>query len=1360
MAIDYSTLSEEELQDIVDSKPKTYEASDYHFGGLHPDVKQRWESMALDYFNATGEPLRMQSGYRSTEHQARLYAKDPTSGYVAPPGNSTHEQGLAIDLDRAQVPKLEKLGLIDKYFNRPLMGQTASGIKEPWHIEHPEARTNPIFATRAEQKAEKVAAKVPLDYTKMTDEELQQIAGQGSTNQNIDYSKMTNEELTAIASSAPSEIYRKYQEAGKGQSILDQQMLSTPAESTRKKGIGESAKGVLMDTLEIANAPFYPLEKLKELTVSGLEKVGGPFAPIKAPLLTGEFANVVPDNNAERDAFLQRYPQFDSLVPPSTNPDVEYNLAKTLPEVAMLLALPRYGKMLGEGISATEKLLPMLHKELPAGEIISALAGRVPRTTVGETVSPMADLADIGASESRVMKNLMNLRGASPEQPLPSWARAGLRPQYGEGFGSVGLEAELGQVENVKQYLLDKMSVSPEMVGEYSMPLSIRPTPPEIPPVVIPPKTPIVNQAILQGLGVPTRTPPPNELLEAALGRGDQPASRTLEGLTKVGIAGAGAVGTGAILSPQESQAGVPPNLIAAVGELAGMGVESGKPLIEAVTNLAAKHGVEGTKLFQTYNIYKNSGGLEELLKGLPEGFAKVGEAAALSGKVAIPVSPGSPTMPVPPVTPYPTTVAEFADSIVGIKKPGKGIFEIPDNLTVPQIDPVAPKLTRDMSRFDLERSPNIVSSNHLGAENNLVGDYAQGAINFQNTTPTVSRIFSNIVGKLGLQKDIKASEKEVKEVLGPLFSEWQGVVKPEIQIASQLKTEKEYLAKLGSNTTEAAESALRVVDLEAALKDAKIQTQGVLADIYNRRGLAIEQLGAKYANVRIKAAAEGEDWAKALVTPEEQLAVDQTRKYLDITASRMNQQGMKTLQDPNKSYVPYIFQTGEYGDTGGVPFAERLWYGSKNKPTTEWLDFIARTPGSKDWFPLWHQSMESYIPAVERKLAFNPFLRKWTPEINEWRATDMRNAAEWGAGFINRNMSGESSNMLAQGLDKLTNLEYFHYLAGSLSTAFLHLFKSLQTPMWHGFTPTLKAVGSMARVLGDTPERAIYNNFIQARLLTKALTQAPGMNTFLEPAWWQGVVGKALNSPILNPTRITEAWDRGLNTFATIHSGIKAGAQASTINRAVLESTMLLNFQGFSMPRTMTAPGMRLLTQFQGTPLKLVENKIDLIMKALTRSTDIYGRSDYNKLIRFLVLTGLTVSAGEGMGFDLFKHAGLHIPFTSETAKGDLTLAASPIIKNMATIATEGPEAGLKQVFSYWGPVQKHLEDYIPQKYGESKVQQILGVPNEGWQEEGRQAREIQEMKSARSKMRKGLKSSGRMGSPHDFLLGLLGGD
>ena len=117
--------------------------------GIHPDVSTQFQNMAKEFYEKTGEPLKVWSGYRTTEHQARLYNKDPSSGMIAPPGRSYHEKGLAIDLDKTQVPKIEKLGLLDTYgFTRPVLHKG-----ETWHIE-------PTWA-RAEKKMEATAGSLP-----------------------------------------------------------------------------------------------------------------------------------------------------------------------------------------------------------------------------------------------------------------------------------------------------------------------------------------------------------------------------------------------------------------------------------------------------------------------------------------------------------------------------------------------------------------------------------------------------------------------------------------------------------------------------------------------------------------------------------------------------------------------------------------------------------------------------------------------------------------------------------------------------------------------------------------------------------------------------------------------------------------------------------------------------------------------------------------------------------------------------------------------------------------------------------------------------------------------------------------------
>lgn len=100
--------------------------------GLHPQVAAALDSLLA----ASGGRVYLVSGYRSTERQAELWAEalarygsaEAARRWVAPPGSSMHEAGLAIDLggDLEYAAQLvTELGLP---LYRPL-------DHEPWHFE-------------------------------------------------------------------------------------------------------------------------------------------------------------------------------------------------------------------------------------------------------------------------------------------------------------------------------------------------------------------------------------------------------------------------------------------------------------------------------------------------------------------------------------------------------------------------------------------------------------------------------------------------------------------------------------------------------------------------------------------------------------------------------------------------------------------------------------------------------------------------------------------------------------------------------------------------------------------------------------------------------------------------------------------------------------------------------------------------------------------------------------------------------------------------------------------------------------------------------------------------------------------------
>ena len=123
------------------------------FAKMNKAQKHNVKAMGFEYAEATGRKMSLSSAYRSVEHQKALYekklkkvkkehpdwsdeqVKKETRRWVAPPGRSAHNTGLAVDIDyqgkgkkSPEVDKAISMGLFKKYnLKRPL-------DNEPWHI--------------------------------------------------------------------------------------------------------------------------------------------------------------------------------------------------------------------------------------------------------------------------------------------------------------------------------------------------------------------------------------------------------------------------------------------------------------------------------------------------------------------------------------------------------------------------------------------------------------------------------------------------------------------------------------------------------------------------------------------------------------------------------------------------------------------------------------------------------------------------------------------------------------------------------------------------------------------------------------------------------------------------------------------------------------------------------------------------------------------------------------------------------------------------------------------------------------------------------------------------------------------------
>lgn len=120
---------------------------------LDPNVRDLFTGMAKEYKALTGKDIPVNEAFRSYEDQEALYKKMPDK--AAKPGNSTHEAGLAVDINSATSQELDKMGLLRKY------GFSTSVGGEKWHIEPIGVTLNPTLAKKDENFRTKAVLSSP-----------------------------------------------------------------------------------------------------------------------------------------------------------------------------------------------------------------------------------------------------------------------------------------------------------------------------------------------------------------------------------------------------------------------------------------------------------------------------------------------------------------------------------------------------------------------------------------------------------------------------------------------------------------------------------------------------------------------------------------------------------------------------------------------------------------------------------------------------------------------------------------------------------------------------------------------------------------------------------------------------------------------------------------------------------------------------------------------------------------------------------------------------------------------------------------------------------------------------------------------
>lgn len=233
---------------------------------LHPDLKERIDIAARDWLankelNPKGEPFPISSAYRDTGTQSRLFANRASNpNLVAPPGASTHEKGMGIDI-LSHVPDsfLANYGL-----HRPY------GKKDPVHVE-----INPSAPW----------AKPDLDYT---DESGVDVPGAQYTQRQGIYKPTTRETVN-----------EQFAGLGKDLGSADYWTKTLPKQTA---ALADLAYGTLPAAAKFVGEPFAKLidkvggttaatEALEKITSFADRPIGKAFGITNDPAYNAEAAN-------------------------------------------------------------------------------------------------------------------------------------------------------------------------------------------------------------------------------------------------------------------------------------------------------------------------------------------------------------------------------------------------------------------------------------------------------------------------------------------------------------------------------------------------------------------------------------------------------------------------------------------------------------------------------------------------------------------------------------------------------------------------------------------------------------------------------------------------------------------------------------------------------------------------------------------------------------------------------------------------------------------------------------------------------------------------------------------------------------
>lgn len=482
------------------------------------------------------------------------------------------------------------------------------------------------------------------------------------------------------------------------------------------------------------------------------------------------------------------------------------------------------------------------------------------------------------------------------------------------------------------------------------------------------------------------------------------------------------------------------------------------------------------------------------------------------------------------------------------------------------------------------------------------------------------------------LLADIPEMSKESLKKFETLYDKYSDRYKLRAQIGRSIASlEKRIGKKTGEHKTR-LEKELKIEN--AKFKEVNKMAEEMVAD-FDALISGPDSPALTEPTVRIMLQADGTLPSHISLSPKEMEIATRIREYFDSTAEDMKSLGMPTKE----GYVHRVWKPLISEDVMESGFFQR------SMRTPSMLRQMSQMPEGRTWYPDAKATLDSYIPIIERELAYNPFLDRWSSFIEKTDSPKLRSYMQQ---WVNENLYRKPETFMSNVNSAATGFEFARLIGLSLPVAFKHLMKVWGTTSQNSLDvnalaliDTMKALGQYSKEKfgfeSKGKELEVFRSYVTTRDIVKSLDESP-LSGMLDMV--KGILG--------SPTATIEAFDNGISVFSAIRKGAKKGLDTETTERAMIRTILDVNFRsGWDQPLWLKSDAARWMLMFQSTPYKSAELKYQMIKRAFNNERDAFGQHYGQQFLKYILTIGTIEAIARANDTSVIEQV-MHMPFFS----------------------------------------------------------------------------------------------------------------